>query len=251
MHNLKTCKIRQSLYAQIKQRLYGTKLMSRLLRNKEKIVEKMHEYRTTIEANVSKSYRQEVYRKTIHLSSLWIPTLIYFAPTWISLLIFSVLLAGDILIEYGNFRRWHWARVSFSLIFGKSLRNEERSRIHFVPSGGVYVLSSALMCTIFFIKPVAVISLTVMLVSDTMAALVGKAIGQRKIYKQKSLEGTNAFFLSALAVNMIFEPIYHFTYVSVIACAAATIVELFEDQLELDDNLAIPLSVGAVLTLLA
>lgn len=224
--------------------------MSRLIKNKEKIVEKMNEYRANIEASVPKSYRQEMYRKTIHLSSLWIPTLIYFAPGWVSLLVFSALLTGDVLIEYGNFRRWKWARISFSIIFGKSLRSAERSHLHFVPSGGVYVLSSALMCTLFFAKPVAVIALTVMLVSDTMAALVGKAVGERKIYKQKSLEGTNAFFLSALIVNMLFEPIYHFTYVSVIACAVATVVELYEDRLELDDNLAIPLSVGAVLTLL-
>lgn len=225
--------------------------MNHLSKNKEKIVEKMQAYRATLEANMPKSYRQEVYRKTIHLSSLWIPTLIYFTPSWVSIIVFLGLLLGDILVEYGNFRRWKWARISFNIIFGKSLRSSERVHLRFVPSGGIYVLSSALMCTIFFSKPIAVIALSVMLVSDTMAALVGKAIGERKIYKQKSLEGTNAFFLSALIVNMLFEPIYHFTYVSVIACALATLVELYEDRLELDDNLAIPLSIGAVLTLLS
>ena len=225
--------------------------MSRILKNKEKIVEKINEYRASIESTVPKAYRHEVYRKTIHLSSLWIPTLIYFTPGWIALLVFFILLCGDIFIEYGSFRRWKWARISFALIFGKGLRNAERNHLRFVPSGGIYVLTSALLCTLFFSKPVAVISLTVMLVSDTMAALVGKAIGRRKIYKQKTLEGTNAFFLSALAVSMLFEPIYHFTYVSVIACAVATIVELYEDTLELDDNLAIPLSIGAVLMLMS
>lgn len=192
---------------------------------------------------------QEIYRKIIHLSSLWIPVLIYFAPRSLSLLVFAVLLIGDITIEYGSFRQHGQIRKYFNTIFGKILRRKERNRIRFVPSGSIYVLASAFICSLLFIKPIAVIAMTVMLISDSLAALVGSTIGQHKIYKQKSLEGTIAFFISAIIVNMLFEPIYHFTYTNVIACATATVLELFEDKLELDDNLAIPLSIGIILTL--
>lgn len=89
-----------------------------------------------------------------------------------------------------------------------------------------------------------------MLVSDTMAALVGKAFGTRMLYKHKSLEGTVAFFMSALLINMLFEPLFQFTYAGVIACMAATLAELYEDKIDLDDNLSIPLFVGIILTLL-
>ena len=44
-------------------------------------VKKIKEYQKEIEAKVPKEYRKEVYRKGIHLSSLWIPALIYFGGT--------------------------------------------------------------------------------------------------------------------------------------------------------------------------
>lgn len=245
MADLKSFKIRQNLYPRTRQAVSAVGSVNGFIKNKEKIAEKISEYG----AGMSKSYRQEIFRKIIHLSSLWIPMLIYFAPSLVSQLVLFAFLTGDVLIEYGNFRRRKWARVSFGILFGKSLRGIERNHLHFAPSGGVYVFSAALICSLFFAKPVSVIALTVMLVSDTMAALVGKAFGGRKIYKCKSLEGTCAFFFSALVVNMLFEPIYHFTYVSVLACIVATVVELYESRLELDDNLAIPLSIGIVLTL--
>lgn len=199
---------------------------------------------------VDKSYKKEIYRKAIHLSSLWIPALIYYAHPGISIMLFSVLFVGDAALEYGNYRRWKWARRTFGSLFFKTLRNKETKRIYFQVSGSLYVLLAAIACTVLFSKPVAAIAMTVMLISDTMAALVGKACGTRKIYHNKSMEGTTAFFLSALLINMLYEPIFHFTYASVIACVAATAAEVFEDKIEIDDNLSIPLFVGIILTLL-
>lgn len=199
---------------------------------------------------VDKSYKKEIYRKAIHLSSLWIPALIYFAHPGISIMLFSLLFIGDAVLEYGNYKRWKWARKTFGSLFFKTLRNKETKRIRFQVSGSLYVLLAAIACTLLFSKPVAVISMTVMLISDTTAALVGKACGTRKLYRSKSLEGTTAFFLSALFINMFYEPIFHFTYASVLACLAATAAEMYEDKIEIDDNLSIPLFVGIILTLL-
>lgn len=199
---------------------------------------------------INKSYKKEIYRKAIHLSSLWIPALIYFAHPGISITLFSFLFICDALLEYGNYKRWKWARRTFGSLFFKTLRNKETKRVYFQVSGSLYVLLAAIACTLFFAKPIAVIAMTVMLISDTVAALVGKACGTRKLYRNKSLEGTAAFFMSALFVNMLYEPIFHFTYANVLACLAATSAEMYEDKLEIDDNLSIPLFIGIVLSLL-
>lgn len=199
---------------------------------------------------MDKSYKKEVYRKSIHLSSLWIPALIYFAHPGLSITLFSLLFISDAILEYGNYKRWKWARKTFGSLFFKTLRNKETKHVRFQVSGSLYVLLAAIACTLLFSKPIAVIAMTVMLISDTTAALVGKACGTRKIYRNKSLEGTTAFFLSALFINMFYEPIFHFTYASVLACIAATVAEVYEDKIEIDDNLSIPLFVGIILTIL-
>lgn len=201
--------------------------------------------------NLDKSYKKEIYRKAIHLSSLWIPALIYFVHPGISILLFSILFVGDAVLEYGNYRKWRWARKTFGNLFFKTLRNKETKKLYFQVSGSLYVLLAAIACTLLFSKPIALVSMTVMLISDTMAALVGKACGTRKIYHNKSMEGTIAFFLSALFINMIYNPILTFTYASVIACVVATAAEVYEDKIEIDDNLSIPLFVGIVLTILS
>lgn len=198
----------------------------------------------------TKSFKKEVYRKAIHLSSLWIPAVIYFVDSSIAIMLFGFLFISDAILEYGNYKKYPWARKTFGRLFFKTLRNKENRRAFFQVSGSLYVLTAAIVCNLLFSKPIAAIALTVMLISDTMAALIGKAYGTRKIYKNKSMEGTFAFFLSALFINMFYEPLFRFSYASVIACVMATLAEVFEDKIEIDDNLSIPLFVGITLTLL-
>lgn len=198
----------------------------------------------------NKSFRQEVSRKLIHLSSLWIPAFIYFVPQNISITFFAFILSGDALLEYGNYKRWRWARRTFGVLFYRTLRSKELVHDHFEATGSLYVLSAAILCPLMFSQTVATIALTIMLTSDTCAALFGKAFGTRKLYKKKSLEGTSAFFLCTLLVLMLYTPIYPVTYASIIAAFLATLCEMFEDKLEIDDNLSVPLEIGIILTLL-
>ncbi len=199
---------------------------------------------------IDKSLKKEFYRKGIHLSSLWIPLVIYFMHPGFCVSMFALLLLGDVALEYDNYKKYPWARQIFGALFAKTLRNKETVHARFQATGSMYVLAAAILCTILFSRPVAVIALSVMLVSDTAAALFGKAYGSRKLYKNKSLEGTTAFFMSALLVNMVLSPIFPFNVASVIACLAATFAEMFEDKLDIDDNFSIPLVVGALLTFL-
>ncbi len=195
-----------------------------------------------------KAFRKELMRKAIHLSSLWIPAAIYFMPKFVLVPILMIILIGNVILEYGNFRRYPWARKSFGVLFFKTLRNKETSREHFQFTGSIYVLVSSLLCLCLFDKVIASISLTVMLISDSAAALVGRSVGRIKFHKSKTLEGTLAFFVSALIINLLFAQVYPFTWGSVIACTVATLAEVYEDKIEIDDNLSVPIFMSAVLT---
>ena len=199
---------------------------------------------------VDKAIKKEFYRKLIHLSSLWIPTLIYFTHEGTAIVLLSFIFLGDAILEYGNYKKWSWARKSFGIIFFKTLRKKEMNRNIFQVSGSMYVLFSAIVCTMLFKKNIAVVALTIMLISDTCAALFGKAYGTRHLRNNKTLEGTTALFVSALAIMVIFNPILQVTYASILACVAATLAELYEDKIEIDDNLAIPLFTGIILSIL-
>lgn len=195
-----------------------------------------------------KSFKKELLRKAIHLSSLWIPAAIYFMPKIVLIPILSIILIGNIILEYGNFKKYSWARKSFGVLFFRTLRNKEMSRENFQFTGAIYVLTSAILCLCFFGKEIAMIALTVMLICDSAAALVGRSIGKVKLYKNKTLEGTLAFFVSAVIINLLFWPIYPFTVKSLIACLVATLAEVYEDKIEIDDNLSVPIFFSVILT---
>jgi len=196
-----------------------------------------------------KNFKQELRRKFVHLSSLWMPVFIYFAPLNYSLVLFGTGVVVNLIIEYANFRRYRWARRSFGCLFVRMLRSKETLRNTFRPSGSVYVLAAAFLCTLLFGKASAALGLSIMLISDTAAALVGKKWGRHKIYQQKSLEGTGAFFFSALAVCLVFHTVFPINVNLIFALLAATAAELFEDKLRIDDNFSIPFVVGLVLYL--
>lgn len=197
-----------------------------------------------------KAFKKELVRKAVHLSSLWIPAAIYFMPKIVLVPILLIILIGNIVLEYGNFKKYSWARKSFGALFVKTLRNKEISREHFQFTGAIYVLTSALLCLCLFGKEVAAIALTVMMISDCAAALIGRSVGKIKIHKNKTLEGTLAFFISAVAINLLFWPVYPFGWKSVVACVMATLAELYEDLIEIDDNLAVPIIFSVMMTML-
>lgn len=198
----------------------------------------------------NKSLKKEIKRKMIHLSSLWIPLVVYILPSSLSVLFFSFLFLINTLLEYGNYKKWAWARLVFGKLFTQTLRSKEINKQYFQFSGSLYILLAAVSCSMLFSKQIAVIALTIMLISDTSAAIFGKLYGSRKIHGQKSLEGTTAFFISSLIIMILFNHIFPVTYASIIACMLATLAELYEDRIDIDDNLAISFSTGIVLTFL-
>ena len=201
------------------------------------------------------SYFNEVRRKLIHLSSLWIPAimLIFAAYRWYLVVFFALLLIGNLLVEhaYASGKSPKLNKL-YDRFFGGMLRFEVRKGM-WVISGGPYVFASAALSLILFTPYIAASGMTAMLLGDTAAALIGRRFGRHKTVNGKSIEGVIAF-IAAAGVG-IFCAIYFSTQIIVpvwkilIAATAGSLVELFEKQLKIDDNFSIPVAVGVVLKL--
>ena len=189
-------------------------------------------------------YRDELVRKLIHLFSLSIPIIYYFIPSSISITILMCLTIFALIIDGGRFISKPFAKI-FYKTFGFLLRKHELDNEKKNLTGATYVLLSALICAIIFPKVIFVTAFTILIVSDTMAALIGRKFGKRK-FLRKSFEGTLSFFISA-SIVVIFTPKvgdFQMEYViGFIAAFVGAIVENISYGLA-DDNLTIPISVG-------
>lgn len=196
-----------------------------------------------------KSLKTELYRKSVHLSSLWIPAFIVLAGKNLSIMLFAVLFLINLAVEYSAYQKSGVVGRLFRRTFIKTLRNKEVGRNHFVPSGSVYVLFAALVTSACYAPLAAAAAMSVMLISDTCAALVGKFLGSIRFYNGKSAEGTFAFWVSAFLVVNLFFPAAPLLLLFG-ASAAACLAEFFEAELKVDDNFAIPVVCGFLLNLL-
>jgi dolichol kinase len=188
--------------------------------------------------------RHEVARKTIHLSSISIPVIYYFISREIALLLLIPLFAGffsvDLLKNFsGPFSKWYHDT------FGAMLRTHELEKKPYL-NGATYITMGALLLVLFFPKIIAVTAFSMVAVSDTFAALIGKAFGKHR-FGQKSMEGSLAFFLCSLIIVAIVPGLNGF--IGFVMAIVATATEAFLVRIgnfKIDDNLSIPLITASV-----
>lgn len=190
------------------------------------------------------NYRDELVRKLIHLFSLSIPVIYYFIPSSTSIKILAALTIFALLIDTGRFVSNSFAKV-FYKVFGFLLRKHELDTQNRNLTGATYVLISALICAIIFPKVIFVTAFSILIISDTMAALIGRKFGKNK-FLRKSFEGTLAFFVSAsivifLTPKIIYSPTEY--WIGIAGAFVGAIIENVSYGFS-DDNLSIPLSVG-------
>ncbi|MCX6121818.1 MAG: SEC59/DGK1/VTE5 family protein [Ignavibacteriales bacterium] len=194
-------------------------------------------------------YKHELVRKAIHLFSLSIPTIYFFISKQMALYLLVPITTVCIVIDVArhyipSVARW------FYKWFGWLLRRHETDVNKKRLSGASNVLISALLCVLLFPKVIALNAFTILIISDTTSALIGRRFGRHRFFA-KSLEGSLAFFISALLVILIAPKIDQLPmeyFIGFIAAAIGTVVEAL--SVKIDDNISIPLSVGFSLWLL-
>jgi dolichol kinase len=197
--------------------------------------------------SVEESYASELVRKAIHLSSLAIPAVYYFISRETAL---AILLPVALLFGLSDIARLLVPSFStyYKSYFGFLLRRHETRQTRPRLNGATYVLLSAIICIWLFPKVIVITSFAILIISDSAAALIGRRFG-RHPFRNKSVEGTSAFFITALIVVAVAPKVDYLAAEYCIGAAAAllgTVVEALSGDL-IDDNLSIPLSIGVTM----
>lgn len=196
------------------------------------------------------NYRDELVRKLIHLCSLSIPVIYYYIPRNTAIIILLILTVLAIFLDLARYLSPAVGSI-FYKIFGFLLRRHELDSSKKNLNGATYVFISALVSIIIFPKVLFITAFAILIVSDSMAALIGRKYGKHK-FLSKSREGTLAFFFSAIIVVLLTPKVEGNLTEYVIgffAAAVGAIVENISFGLA-DDNLSIPLSIGLTMWLL-
>lgn len=196
------------------------------------------------------SYRDEIFRKSIHLSSLSIPLIYLLINRDLALKIIIPITLLVIISDLLSHKIKFFENLIFG-VFGNILRKHEKEG-GLVLNGASWVLISATICIAIFPKIIMVIAFTILIISDTLAALIGRKYGKYPLF-DKSWEGTFAFIISAILVVFVYSfsfkaPISLFVFGAVGAIVGG-FVEAASRVLNIDDNLSIPLSVGTIMWL--
>ncbi len=196
-----------------------------------------------LEHNATIDYRYEVVRKAIHLLSLSIPVIYFFVSRETGLYLLLPIAAAFITIDLA---RYYIPAVSqwFYRWFGWLLRRHETDTKQKRLNGASNVLIAALLCVLIFPKVIVINAFAVLIISDTTAALFGRRFGKHR-FLAKSLEGSIAFFITAVIVILIAPKINGTSeeyVIGIIAAAIGTVIEAL--PIKIDDNISIPLAIG-------
>jgi dolichol kinase len=206
----------------------------------ERSVNEYLEYSATID------FRSELIRKAIHLSSLSIPVIYYHITRELALQILVPLTVAFIVVDLARYYHQPVAGL-FYRWFGWLLRRHEQDEKRKRLNGATNVLIGATLCVLVFPKILVVTALTILIFSDSTSALIGRRFGKHR-FLGKSLEGTLAFFVSAVLVVLATPKVAGLTTEYLIGIVAAAVGALTEaTRLHLDDNLSVPVVICGTL----
>ncbi len=210
--------------------------------------------------------KEEITRKLLHLFALVMPVGIFYFPKWslpsyLPLAILSFVLAGSMIIENLRLKNPAIQRLFFQF-FGSMLREEESKKT----TGSTYVIGAAVLCNILFWKTpyISFMVLSLFILGDAVAAIVGLSIGRIKIGK-KSLEGSMACFLLCMTLFYAVFPLlpgilqpWGGKVPMIIAVTTSLSITIFEliplriaPKIVINDNLAVPVISGFVMLALS
>lgn len=195
-------------------------------------------------------YKDELVRKLIHLTSMLIPIIYYFIPKLDALVILGGLVIFAMTLDLSRYFSPQIAKVFYKM-FGFLLRKHEIDNEKKNLNGATYVLISAFIGVFIFPKVIFIAAFSILIVGDSMAALIGRKYGKNK-FIFKSLEGTLAFFISSCIVVLFAPKVGYFPEEYLIGFIVA-FIGAFTENISykfVDDNLSIPFAVGFSLWIL-
>lgn len=180
----------------------------------------------------------EISRKIVHLTSLSIPIGYALTSKQTALTVLVPLTLAFLGVDL--LRRFHPGTASLfkKYLIGKVLREKESKTL----IGSTYFLISTVLVILLFPMTIAIVSLLILILSDTCAAWVGKGIGRVPIWG-KTLEGSLAFLVSALLIVWIYPGLERLS--GSLAALGSTLIELL--PIPLDDNLTIPFVAAGIM----
>ena len=182
-------------------------------------------------------YKNEIYRKSIHLSSLIIPAIYAFVnySTFIYLIsIITILVTILDMLRQKN----SYVKYLFNKIFYLSIREYEINNF----MSATYLLYGFLSISLIFNQKIVIISMLITCISDSIAALFGIKYGRIKLLHNKTFEGTFLFCLSAYFIISILD---FNIFKSMLFCMLIGSVELSTPTKY--DNLTVPISSSIIL----
>ena len=196
------------------------------------------------------TYKEEIKRKLIHLSSLWMVCAILLIPCkFYTGILFGILFILTVLVERAYVLKMPVVKPLYDFFFGKMLRKEP-SPDAWIVSGGAPVYAAAALSCFCFSRLCAGMGMAVLLTADVAAALIGRRFGKHKFSNGKSWEGTLSFFIVGMLAVLVcawFSGRISLTLYAFPAVFCGTLAELFQKTLRLDDNFLIPVLTAGIL----
>jgi dolichol kinase len=194
------------------------------------------------------SMRNELIRKALHFLLILVPIGYCVLGKWPSLMIFAILTSIIAIPDY--LRRTNpKVKTIFAKIFGIILRPHELTGDKFC--GATWVGIASCLTFLLFKKEIAVTGFTILVISDALAAIVGRNYPSQPFY-EKSVSGSAAFAVSGLIILIACGMIFHvrpwFYIFGLFALFCVTMFESRPSFLEVDDNFTIPIGFGVIMT---
>lgn len=143
-----------------------------------------------------------------------------------------------------------WEKKITRRFFGVILREHELTENANSLTGAFYMCLAVFVGLIFFSKPVMMSALLLLLICDTAAALVGRKIGTHPIL-DKTIEGSTAFFIAAIAILSLssYWGLSLTPFQIVVIAGGTTLMELISSKIKIDDNLTIIIASVALISI--
>ncbi len=182
----------------------------------------------------------ELKRKSLHFLLILIPILFCFFGKTLSMIILIPITALVVWLDYSRNKN---AKIQqfFLKFFGNILRPHEFEGKKLC--GASFVALSASLNFLLFPKTIAVTGFVILVISDSLAAIVGKSVTSQPFY-EKSFAGSTAFFTSSIVVlitlGILFNTGFLFYFFGFFCALFVTILEAKPSIFNIDDNFLIP-----------